>query len=129
LKVVGKQHKLLSLFEDFETKTTFRNYCAHWKNEATPFTTSEISMIFNKWLEIENAVYCYSCKSFCNQESSGRAIRRILNLSFNIWMNCLRKKIIKYPVNLSDLKHPRRRAEFGKVPISNLWHRHTSFGP
>lgn len=69
LKESGKQHKLMVLFDELETGTIFRNYCTHWKNESSPFTTPEIEAIFNKWLETERMIYCTSCKSFANYES------------------------------------------------------------
>lgn len=69
LKQSGKQHKLILLFDELETGTIFRNYCAHWKNEASPFTTPEIEAIFNKWLETQQMIYCPSCKSFVKYES------------------------------------------------------------
>lgn len=64
LKQAGNQHKLSGLFDEFETVTIFRNYCVHWKNEATTFSTDEIAAIFNKWLEVEKMIFCTSCKSF-----------------------------------------------------------------
>lgn len=69
LKQSGKQHKLVLLLDELEAGTIFRNYCAHWKNEASPFTTPEVEVIFNKWLETEQMVYCPSCKSFVKHES------------------------------------------------------------
>jgi Zn finger protein HypA/HybF involved in hydrogenase expression len=64
-----KQHKLVTLFDEFETGTIFRNYCVHWKNEASQFTTPEIEFIFNKWIETQQMIYCPSCKSFVKYES------------------------------------------------------------
>jgi hypothetical protein len=69
LKQSGKQHKLIHFFDELETGTIFRNYCVHWKNEASPYTTFEIEAIFNKWLDIEQMIYCNSCKSFVKYES------------------------------------------------------------
>lgn len=70
LKLTGKLHKLISAFEQFEQGTIFRNYCAHWKDESTPFTTQEIESIFKKWIEIENIMYCSNCKSFVRLDNS-----------------------------------------------------------
>lgn len=64
LKLANNKHKLITLLEEFESGTIFRNYCAHWKNEASQFTKEEIEEIFKKWLEIEEIVFCTSCKSF-----------------------------------------------------------------
>ena len=68
LKLANSQHKLNGLFDEFEIGTIFRNYCVHWKNEANPFTTDEIDAIFKKWLEIEQIIFCTSCKSFVHFE-------------------------------------------------------------
>lgn len=69
LKIPNKQHKISILFGEFEQGTIFRNYCSHWKDEASQFTSSEIDSIFRKWLEIESEVYCPNCKSYCHYES------------------------------------------------------------
>jgi recombinational DNA repair ATPase RecF len=70
LKQSGKQHKLIAAFDGIEQGTIFRNYCAHWKNEASPFTAPEIQGVFDKWVEIEKMLYCPDCKSFANFDSS-----------------------------------------------------------
>ncbi len=69
LKLANTQHKLFGLLDEFETVTIFRNYCVHWKNEATQFTTEEIDAIFKKWIEIEQIIFCTSCKSFVHYEN------------------------------------------------------------
>lgn len=68
LKLPNTQHKLFGLLDEFETKTIFRNYCVHWKNEANQFTTEEIDAIFKKWIEIEQIIFCTTCKSFVHCE-------------------------------------------------------------
>lgn len=70
LKLPGKQHQLIKNFDTLEQGTIFRNYCAHWKNEANSFTSLEIDSIFKKWLEIEKMVYCSDCKSFVRLDGS-----------------------------------------------------------
>ena len=69
IKLPNKQHKLFELLDEFETGTIFRNYCVHWKNEATQFTSDEIDTIFKKWIEIEEIIFCTSCKSFVHFEN------------------------------------------------------------
>jgi hypothetical protein len=64
LKLPNKQHALVTLLDDLQSSTVFRNYCAHWKNESSPFTTPEIDEVFKKWLAILQKLYCDSCKSF-----------------------------------------------------------------
>lgn len=68
LKLSGKTSKVSVLINEFDQGTIFRNYCAHWKDESSPFTSIEIQNIFNKWLEIENEIYCESCRSYCSIE-------------------------------------------------------------
>lgn len=68
LKLANNRHKLSALFDEFETGTIFRNYCVHWKNEAITFSTDEITAIFNKWLEIEQMIFCSSCKSYVHYD-------------------------------------------------------------
>jgi hypothetical protein len=69
IKLPNKKHKLFELLDEFETGTIFRNYCVHWKNEATQFTSEEIDAIFKKWSEIEEIIFCTSCKSFVHYEN------------------------------------------------------------
>jgi len=69
LKKTGKNHLLKQAFDQLEQGTIFRNYCVHWKNEANPFTTSEIETLFKKWIEIEQMIYCDTCKSFVKYEN------------------------------------------------------------
>lgn len=66
IKRPNTRHNFSKLLEDFETTTIFRNYCAHWKNEANQFITEEIDLVFKKWIEIEETIFCTSCKSFVN---------------------------------------------------------------
>lgn len=68
LKKAGHSHVLLTAFDQLEQGGIFRNYCAHWKNEATPFTTEEIKGIFEKWKEIESILWCDGCKAFVRYE-------------------------------------------------------------
>ncbi len=68
LKLANNRHKLSALFDEFEAGTIFRNYCVHWKNEAITFSTDEITAIFNKWLEIEQMIFCSSCKSYVHYD-------------------------------------------------------------
>ena len=69
LKLANTQRKLFGLLDEFETGTIFRNYCVHWKNEATQFSTEEIDLVFKKWIEIEQIIFCTLCKSFVHYEN------------------------------------------------------------
>lgn len=73
LKKAGKAHGIVTKLKEFEQGTIFRNYCAHWKNETTPFTTGEIQEVFNRWQEIEKALYCTSCKTFASYNTAAGA--------------------------------------------------------
>lgn len=71
LKLPNKKHIISNLFQEFEQGTIFRNYCSHYKNESSQFTSEEIDTIFKKWLEIEKHIYCEICKSYCHIENIG----------------------------------------------------------
>lgn len=72
LKEPNKIHKLNKAFDELDQGTLFRNYCTHWKDESTPFSTAEIKGIFDKWMEIEEMLYCKTCKTFIDiKELSG----------------------------------------------------------
>jgi hypothetical protein len=72
LKMPNKRHKVSVLFSEFEQGTIFRNYCAHYKNEATQFTSPEIEAIYRKWIEIESKFYCSTCKTYASLIRSGQ---------------------------------------------------------
>jgi len=74
LKPGQRHHILLQKFNEFEQATIFRNYCAHWKNEANAFTTDEIDSLFEKWLQIESMIFCGDCKSFISLSSPGGSL-------------------------------------------------------
>lgn len=71
LKQTGSTHKLTNEFNQIEQGTIFRNYCAHWKNEPTPFTSQEIDAVFKKWIDIENMLYCTGCSGFVEYSKTG----------------------------------------------------------
>jgi hypothetical protein len=71
LKRAGFTHALLNALDEFEQNTIFRNYCAHWKNEANPFTTEEIRTVFEAWKKIEALIWCQVCKAFAGYQKAG----------------------------------------------------------
>ena len=71
LKQNGKTHKLLNEFSQIDQGTIFRNYCAHWKDESSPFTTPEIDGVFKKWTDIEKMMFCEACKSLVQYTKKG----------------------------------------------------------
>jgi hypothetical protein len=64
VKIPNKKHKVLEMLKDFEESTIFRNYCVHYKEAATQYTSPEIKLILDKWLAIEKEVYCNLCRSY-----------------------------------------------------------------
>jgi hypothetical protein len=69
LKQAGYTHRLLETFDQLDQGTIFRNYCVHWKSESAPFSTPEITTIFEKWIEIEKIIFCHDCKSYVKFDS------------------------------------------------------------
>lgn len=85
LKAPNKLHKLNKAFDDLDQVTLFRNYCTHWKDESTPFSTAEIRGIFVKWMEIEEMLYCKTCKTFVDiKEANGIVSVKCTCASLNI---------------------------------------------
>jgi hypothetical protein len=68
------QHDLYLKLESFEQNTIFRNFCAHFKNTETEFSTSELSAIVNKWEEIETIMLCDVCNELVKYDSSAKTI-------------------------------------------------------
>lgn len=71
LKQNGRTHRLINEFNQIDQGTIFRNYCAHWKDEPTPFTLQEIDTVFKKWVEIEKMLFCDNCKGFVEYNKVG----------------------------------------------------------
>jgi hypothetical protein len=71
IKKPGHTHNLTNQFAQMDQGTIFRNYCAHWKNESTPFTSREIDIIFRKWADIERMLFCETCKDFVEYKKNG----------------------------------------------------------
>jgi hypothetical protein len=61
---ISKQSDIYRKVVELESDSVFRNYCAHWKNPPTPYTTQEIRKIFSSWQIIERALECPSCNKF-----------------------------------------------------------------
>lgn len=68
------QHDLFLKLESFEQNTIFRNFCAHYKNTETEFSTSELSGIVDKWEEIELIMICSACNELAKYDSSDKTI-------------------------------------------------------
>ena len=63
-KKLKSEHILYKELCSFEASTIFRNFCVHWKNTETEFTSEEIRDIFEKWKSIESLMHCNKCKSY-----------------------------------------------------------------
>jgi hypothetical protein len=57
-------NEVVKIIASFEVKTIFRNYCDHWKESETSFTTPEIREVFEYWKSIENELFCSDCNKF-----------------------------------------------------------------
>ncbi len=64
-------HELTKKIKELEEASTFRNFCAHWKNPETPFTTEEIRNIMDKWKEINAYMSCSVCNRFVSYDGDG----------------------------------------------------------
>jgi ABC-type cobalamin/Fe3+-siderophores transport system ATPase subunit len=61
-------HDLTEALQNLEEASTFRNFCAHWKNPETPFTAEEIRNIMDKWREIDSYMSCPECNRFVSYD-------------------------------------------------------------
>lgn len=51
-------HRLSKALDDLEANSAFRNFCAHWKNPASPLTTPEVREVLRTWKVIIAMVKC-----------------------------------------------------------------------
>ena len=67
---LNADHELTQAVLELEDTSSFRNFCAHWKNPETPFTASEISTVLEKWRAVEEAARCPECSRFPSYDGS-----------------------------------------------------------
>jgi DNA repair exonuclease SbcCD ATPase subunit len=67
---LNTDHELTQAVLALEETSSFRNFCAHWKNPETPFTVSEISTVLEKWRAVEAAARCPECSRFPSYDGS-----------------------------------------------------------
>lgn len=61
---LSRTHPLyVALHKLFEARQ-FRNFCAHWKNPVTSYTTSEIREYLDLWKAVDSIVRCDDCGRF-----------------------------------------------------------------
>jgi len=68
---LGGDHELFQLIEDLERSSSYRNFCAHWKNPESPITTSEMRSVASTWKRIDDIVRCDECHRFPRYEGNG----------------------------------------------------------
>ena len=51
-------HKLSKALDELDANSAFRNFCAHWKNPASPLTTPEVREVLRTWKDIVAMVKC-----------------------------------------------------------------------
>ena len=64
-------HDLTEALQDLEEASSFRNFCAHWKNSEIPFTAEEIRIVVEKWKEIDSNLRCSECDRFVSYDGGG----------------------------------------------------------
>ena len=53
----------------------FRNFCAHWKDPESPYSTHELQEITGHWDEIETRMTCARCRQCVRWDSGNRDFR------------------------------------------------------
>ena len=67
-KKLKSDHLIVKLISDFEADTGFRNFCDHWKDSETDYSSSEIRDIVQNWKAIECEIECDKCHKFVRYE-------------------------------------------------------------
>jgi len=67
-KKLKSDHSIVKLISDFEADTGFRNFCDHWKDSETDYSSSEIRDIVQNWKAIECEIECDKCHKFVRYE-------------------------------------------------------------
>lgn len=67
-KKLNENHEVVKLILEFSVDTGFRNFCAHWKEPETHYTSEEIKEIVEKWKIIEAKIECDKCHKFIRYE-------------------------------------------------------------
>jgi len=68
LKKLTSDHSIVKLILDFERDTGFRNFCDHWKDSETDYSSPEIREIVQNWKDIESKIECDKCHKFIRYE-------------------------------------------------------------
>jgi hypothetical protein len=63
-----ENHSIVKLILNFEADIGFRNFCDHWKESETDYTSPEIRDIIQNWTDIESKIECDKCHKFIRYE-------------------------------------------------------------
>ncbi|MCJ7649069.1 MAG: hypothetical protein MUP85_10675 [Candidatus Lokiarchaeota archaeon] len=76
-KKLQRNHSLYVILNEFGEQTIFRNFCVHWKNTETDFSSDEIREIYTSWLNIEQYFICgiETCKSMVYYDRTNENIK------------------------------------------------------
>ena len=61
-------HSIVKLISDFEADIGFRNFCDHWKESETDYSSPEIRDIVQNWKDIESKIECDKYHKFIRYE-------------------------------------------------------------
>jgi hypothetical protein len=67
-KKLKSDHSIVKLMSDFEADMGFRNFCDHWKESETDYSSQEIGDIVQNWRDIESKIECDKCHKFIRYE-------------------------------------------------------------
>lgn len=67
-KKLKSDHSIVKLILDFEPDEGFRNFCDHWKDSETDYSSPEIRDIVRNWKNIESKIECDECHKFIRYE-------------------------------------------------------------
>ncbi|MBE0516339.1 MAG: AAA family ATPase [Methanophagales archaeon] len=67
-KKLKSDNSIVKLISDFEADTGFRNFCDHWKESETDYSSPEVRDIVQNWKDIERKIECDECHKFIKYE-------------------------------------------------------------
>ena len=67
-KKLESDHPITIMISVFESNTGFRNFCNHWKESETGYSSPEIKNVVQEWKNIESKIECNTCHKFIRYE-------------------------------------------------------------
>jgi len=67
-KKLESDHPITKMISVFESNIGFRNFCDHWKESETNYSSPEIKNIVQEWKNIESKIECNKCHKFIRYE-------------------------------------------------------------